>query len=163
VAAFWPVAAARLDTLEMQKGTRAAGRVYPSYKVPAGSPNVPTGERWGRVILEAGTAAFPMTKISSLLRRVLFRLVTEVSDYHPADGGYWDPFIALEGMQEEGQRLLERWSPGVIRNPQNQPRLLVALPVWQEEEWQPTPQWNDQDNLWWLSSLYGFEAAAVTV
>jgi hypothetical protein len=128
---WYTVTAARLDTAEMQKGTRAPGRVYPSWRVPAGSPNVPTGERWGRVILEGGTSAFPMAKTSRLLRRVMVRLATEVSDHHPVDGTFWDPFTVLESMQEE--------------------------------EWHSSPQWNEQDILWWVSSLYGLEAADVKV
>jgi hypothetical protein len=154
----------RLDTPEMQKGTKAEGRVYVAHQAPEGLPlGAAQGGEWGRVIVEAAQAAFPLVKTSSLLRTVRFGILTQVSDFRPADGTVVDPMAKLENMQEEAQRLLERWSPGVIRNAANQPRMMVARPIWQQEEPQGTPQWDDTDNLWWLSSLYAFEAAAVTV
>lgn len=162
LASFWKRYRDRLDTAEMQAKTGAPGRVYVVHLAPPDLP--PAGasqsDRWGRVLIIPGRYGFPMRKYSSLLRRVYFRVVTQVNDWAPPEPEYaatYDPFVDLERMQAEVKRLTDRWRADV------QGYMRVVTHVWLEEDYDPVPDKNEEQHVHELSALYAFEAAAVAV
>ena len=155
LAKWWTRVADRLDTPRMQDGTRAAGRVWPAHLAPEGP--VPVGAtqtgQWGRVLIDAGTAAYHIEVVNDFIRPVTFSLYTEVNDYVPKPPVIFDPGYVLEMMQAEGKHLLDGWQP------EPYPEMRVAVRVKRIEAPQAAPQWDADTRLWWMSSLYSFVAA----
>jgi hypothetical protein len=155
-AEFWQTVAQRLDTPAMQEGTWAAGRIWPGWLAPEAA-KMPTGEQWGRVLIEPGRGVAPAVLTSANIETVRFVVVSEVNDFEPEPGTTFDPLVPLEQMQEEAKRLLDGWHPEPFTDPQI--GLTIAVRVKLEIPRHKSPQWDSTERLHWISSTYRFEAA----
>jgi hypothetical protein len=140
---FWPALKARLDTAEMRKWTRGAGRVYiegDDYSKPEAGEYEP----WGRVVIVPVVRAYAVTWGYSMVEPMPFLVRPEM---HPPNARY-DARLPLGRMLQEAWRHLFGWAP------EGHTRATHALPISLERRAQSAPAWDQPRGVWWMSDEY---------
>jgi hypothetical protein len=88
-------------------------------------------------------------------RGVNWLVRSEMHDYKPRPPATWRAVIALERLQQIAAEQLVGWAPTPSSG------VLVRRRVWRERPPQPMPEWDEDRNLWWLSSEYRCEATRI--
>lgn len=151
VAEFWQALKARIDTATLGTIQGGMGRVYvPSDSVEDLDPATAAA---GRTVILPVDTLWPVTEgFTSDL--VPFLVRTDRNEY---DAPGYDALVSAEAAQAEIYRRIQRWLPtGFVQ-------LLVAFQVYRRSPPQRLLVRDETRQIWFLSSVYQFEAAPLAV
>lgn len=146
VGPLWDLLRARLngsaETMQILSGGKNY-LVWEDWSKPEGSLE----KFWGRQVLKPSETLWPAVEVDPSYRGVGWLLVSEVWWYREG----WNPLISLERLQQLAYSLWMGYSPPVTDG------MLVRLPIWRHRAPHPTPQWDEDRRMWWISSEWRTE------
>ena len=150
---FFEAVRGRAETTEAKnimsapsKGT--PGKVYLGWE-DYGTPEGDSQEPWGREIIKPGETMWPSREIDSAYRGVNFLVVTEMNAFL---GQGYNPADDLERLQQIAYEQLQDYAPDLSAFD-----LLVRRAIYRERGPQAMPEYDQDRELWWLSSEFRTE------
>jgi hypothetical protein len=143
---FWKALQARLDTAAVLE-TLNTGRTFVVGIDKFDDFRGPEGKPWGYQVVQPISSLWPTAEISDFYRPVSFNVKSLMTDF----GGRVQ---ALEKLQDIVYTQLHEWTPPKYS------RVLVNFKLYRQRPPQVLPEWDEDIDLWWLSSQFGTEAAA---
>lgn len=111
------------------------------------APEADPGTHWGRQIIKPAETLWPSVETDSAYRGASWLLVSEMWWWR---NGY-NPLLSLERLQQIAYSLWSRYTPGAAGG------TLVRMPIWRHRAPHPTPQWDEDRRIWWISSEWRTE------